>query len=584
MLELLVKRAAGAEPGFAEKRIRWAIAFDRQGRFLDVVELGEAGRKGNRGQAFPRCPEFPRAYKQQGGKGEFLVDTVGVLALCGDEQELEKNRPKHDDFVRLLRAASSVMPEMKRVAKALDADEVLAKVRERLAASRAMPTDKATLRVGDAFPVESDAWHEWWRGVRAASATSPGGPTVRKRAGSARQTVSFIGGRPVEPLKTHPKIEGLANVGGLPMGDVLVGFDKPAFQSYFLDQSANAAVSEDEAYRYRAALNDLIAKHSQKLAGAKVVHWFKDKVKPEDDPLAWLEEGVEEQELVAQHRASELLQGIRDGRRPDLAGNCYYALTLSGAGGRVMVRDWMEGPFEDLARNIGLWFDDLSIVHRDGGRMASDPKFLAVLGALVRELSLDPKKPDPPPPFVAKMWRVAVRCEPIPQTALALAYVRLKADIVDRDKTFNHARMGLLKAYFVRQDRMKGKKESDMRPTMNEQHPSPAYHCGRMMAVLAKLQQAALGDVGASVVQRYYAAASATPALVLGRIIRGAQYHLNKLEPGLAHWYEERLGNISTRLGDKVPQTLTLEEQSLFALGYYQQWVDLRTKKSEESK
>ena len=121
-----------------------------------------------------------------------------------------------------------------------------------------------------------------------------------------------------------------------------------------------------------------------------------------------------------------------------------------------------------------------------------------------------------------------------------------------------------------------------MKPYLNEEHPSPAYHCGRLMAVLAKLQEAALGDVGAGVVQRFYAAASSTPALVLGRLIRTSQFHLDKLEPGLAHWYNDRIGSVAVRLGDRFPVTLTLEEQSLFALGYYQQWVDLRTKKSED--
>ena len=122
-----------------------------------------------------------------------------------------------------------------------------------------------------------------------------------------------------------------------------------------------------------------------------------------------------------------------------------------------------------------------------------------------------------------------------------------------------------------------------MRPCVNEEHPSPAYHCGRLMAVLAKLQCAALGDVGAGVVQRYFAAASATPALVLGRLVRGGQFHLNKLDPGLSHWYEEQIGKVMCRLGDAAPPTLTLEEQSLFALGYYHQWVDLRVKKSQEN-
>ncbi len=57
----------------------------------------------------------------------------------------------------------------------------------------------------------------------------------------------------------------------------------------------------------------------------------------------------------------------------------------------------------------------------------------------------------------------------------------------------------------------------DIKPYLNESHPHPAYQCGRLMAVLAKLQKSALGDVGAGIVQRYYAAASSTPALVLGR-------------------------------------------------------------------
>jgi CRISPR-associated protein Csd1 len=102
------------------------------------------------------------------------------------------------------------------------------------------------------------------------------------------------------------------------------------------------------------------------------------------------------------------------------------------------------------------------------------------------------------------------------------------------------------------------------------------------MAVLAKLQQAALGDIGAGIVQRYYAAASTTPKLVLGRLLRGGQYHLNKLDPGLAHWYEDRLSRLALAVGDDYPQTLTVEGQSLFALGYYQMWADLRTRKSDD--
>lgn len=83
-------------------------------------------------------------------------------------------------------------------------------------------------------------------------------------------------------------------------------------------------------------------------------------------------------------------------------------------------------------------------------------------------------------------------------------------------------------------------------------------------------------------VQRYYAAASATPALVLGKITAASQHHLGKLDsPGLARWYENKIAAIWGRIKDRIPGTLTLEKQSLFALGYYQQMADMRTKRND---
>jgi CRISPR-associated protein Csd1 len=145
-----------------------------------------------------------------------------------------------------------------------------------------------------------------------------------------------------------------------------------------------------------------------------------------------------------------------------------------------------------------------------------------------------------------------------------------------------YTRMGLMKAYHLRNSPKEGGKQmsSDLNCYLNEEHPHPAYHSGRLMAVFADLQHSALGDVGAGVVQRYYAAASATPALVLGRLARTSQFHLNKLDPGLAHWYENKIAGIWCRIKDAVPSALNLEEQSLFALGYYQQIASRRPDKS----
>jgi CRISPR-associated protein Csd1 len=235
-----------------------------------------------------------------------------------------------------------------------------------------------------------------------------------------------------------------------------------------------------------------------------------------------------------------------------------------------MVRDWTETDFETLARNIEQWFEDLKIVHREGGKLAEPPKFLAVVGALAREMK------DVPPPLTARLFHSALTRTPLPGEALARALQRVRVDIIENNP-FNHARMGILKATLNRKGGYK------MQPYLNPQHPSPAYHCGRLLAVLASLQRAALPNVEAGVVQRFYAAASATPALVLGRILRTAQFHLDKVRadsPGLAAWYEGKIAEIMGALKDNIPATLSLEEQSLFALGYYQQLAQDRAGKS----
>ena len=115
-----------------------------------------------------------------------------------------------------------------------------------------------------------------------------------------------------------------------------------------------------------------------------------------------------------------------------------------------------------------------------------------------------------------------------------------------------------------------------------------AYQYGRVLALLADIQQAALGDVGAGLTQRYFSAASATPPLVIGRLVRLAQTgHLPKLKPGLRAWFEERLAEAwaPLRAVDVRSAPLSLEDQTLFALGYYHQRADRsnRTSSSSES-
>ena len=116
-------------------------------------------------------------------------------------------------------------------------------------------------------------------------------------------------------------------------------------------------------------------------------------------------------------------------------------------------------------------------------------------------------------------------------------------------------------------------------PGLNPDLPGKAYHCGRILAILAALQKRALGSVGAGVIQRYYASASTNPGLVFGRLIKNAQYHIDKLGPEGSGYLEFQLARTMERITDSFPQVLSLQEQGLFALGYYHQIAELRKKR-----
>lgn len=571
MLEALLKVAGSTEPGFSRRTVKWAITCTTDGRFTGVIPLAEG-----RGREFQHCPNLSQPELVGGGekRSHFLVEGLPVIALYWKDdtgqKEQEKNRAKNAYFCDLLEAASRDAPYLKAAARMLSDEEALAAIRADLKRQKAKATETATIMIDGINPLERDDWKSWWRDYRQ---------TLRAAKSKTKKMRCFATGELVDPLMTHPKISGLAGVGGLGTRDVLIGFDKDASRSYGLKQSENAAVSEEAATAYAETLTGLIRDKGIKLGGAITTYWFLESVPAEDDPLSWLTEPPEQATVVAELKAGQLLRSIREGRRPDLAGNCYIALALSGAAGRVMVREIIEGSFETLAANIEKWFSDLSIVSREKGQLAPSPKFFSVANAiefLSKDGNILRNISDVPPPLITELWRSALTGTMIPASAMSRTLMRIRSDFMS-DRSLLEARFSIIKAY------LKRKGDQHMHPYLNPEHPQPAYHCGRLLAVLARLQRAALGDVGAGVVQRYYSAASQTPGLVVGRLAANAKNHLGKLDGGLAWWYENLIAEVMGRIKNDIPRTLTLEEQSLFALGYYQQLAELNSGRGEKS-
>lgn len=599
LLDYAQRESLAAEPGFKLKTVRWLLVFSPDGRFLGVQDLRGDDRK-SKGRDFRLCPDLtqPELIAAGAGARHFLVDGLDVVTLLTKDGQIdEKLIAKHEYFANLLDQASSSVPQLAAIVTALGDTATVEEIRAKLIEHKAKPTELATFAVpgeGDdaAVLVERDDWHPWWRSFRtqlAAARQKKGPKKGRKSKGDdagTRKMRCLLSGELVDPQPTHNKISGLSDVGGQGAGDVLAGFDKDAFRSFGFAQAANAAMSETMVKTYTTALNDLIKRRSHRLAGVKVVYWYSDRVEEDDDVLAQVLAGIDvsqpdeadetpsdaveaRERHHAESRAKRLLDAIRSGddRALRLADFRYYALTLSANSGRVVIRDWMEGSFEELVRVVNAWFADLSIVSRDGKRPIDAHKFAAVLAAPLRDLK------DAPAPLVAALWRCVLKGQPIPYQVMAQTLYRVRLDLV-QDVAPRHARYGLLKAFCNREERT-----PNMSTELNEFETHPAYVCGRIMAILARIQHAALGDIGAGVVQRYYAAASATPALVLGRLVRTAQIaHLPKIgSKGLQIWFENQLADTWAKLSQTPPAVLNLEGQTLFAMGYYHQ----RAKPSE---
>jgi len=600
LLEYAQSRGLAAEPGFKSKAVSWLLVFKPDGRFLGVHPLGS----GKEGELF-RCPNLSQPEIKAGGPGcrHFLVDGLDVVAKwtkdSTEDEERKKLDAKHEYFVGLLRQASEAEPALRPIATALMDEGTLKSIRAKLAENspKPKPNDLATFAVLDETGhlrklVESDIWHDWWRRFRAALASRRAAKKSRAgdsdEAPSSSRMLCFLSGESVEPAVTHPKINGLADVGGMSAGDVLASFKQESFGSFGLEQARNAAMSEEMATVYADALNDLIRRNSERLAGSKVVFWYtgREEVPRELDPIRQVKEasvfapededededqedaadpaGLEAKERLrrtqAEDRARSLLTAIREAGREDLLSSRYRALTLAGNSGRVVVRDWMEGRFEDLVRVVDQWFEDLRIIRRDGQALAPRPKFLAVLGGLVRDLR------DINRPLEAALWRCAIEGWPIPYQAMAMALDRFRVDLI-QDTPTKHAQVGLLKAYCIRSRR------PSMTPELDEAVNDPAYISGRILALLGEIQRRAQPGVNVGVVQRYYASASTTPALVLGRLVRLANTaHLPQIKSEkLRDWFDRKLADLWARLRKAPPRVLSLEDQTLFALGFYHQ-------------
>ena len=182
------------------------------------------------------------------------------------------------------------------------------------------------------------------------------------------------------------------------------------------------------------------------------------------------------------------------------------------------------------------------------------------------------------PELISRIFEAIIYGRRYPSAMLETLVRRVKTD---KDISINRVRVGLIKSYI---NRMKQKEELKM--SLDKENKNKAYLCGRLFAVLERIQEVQVdGSLNSTIKDKYFASAASKPAIVFPKLIMLSQNHLKKIRAKKESWYifyDKNIREIIDNMDNRFPDTLLLADQGEFIIGYYQQRQDLFTKNTDE--
>ncbi len=523
--------------------IKWLVDLDQDGAFLSFVRLEGEGKRGKRGKEF-LAPHVGRSSTMINPK--LLADRADYALGIPRSGASTRARSLHPSFLDLLRecASSTNEPTVGAVLKFLESFDPSS-----LNLPVDMdPSDVVTFRVSGVLPINLPSVRQFWaaRHERSVAAVTP------------MTTQCLICGRQRPPVARHRiKIKGIPE--GQPSGMTIVSANKPAFESYGLRASHIAPICSECTEAYANGANLLIRDDRTRYVIGPLMYlfWTKDGSAP---AFVSLLRDPQPDEV------KELLRAAQTGQAGALAVDetFFYATALSASGGRVVVRDWLEITIGEARKNLKRYFERQRLVEWDG----REGRFIGLFPLMA---SLVVRADDLPPHIPVAFFRHALAKTPLPLSLLVHAVERSRAE-----QRVTRPRAAIIKMVLLSMHPEEGNSMEQLDPATKH----PAYICGRVFAVIESAQRAALGDVGSTITDRYFSAASSTPAYVLGKLVSDARKaHFGKLrrqKPAVYYALDQRLTETLQSLST-FPATLTLEEQGRFVLGYYHQRAADRT-------
>lgn len=238
----------------------------------------------------------------------------------------------------------------------------------------------------------------------------------------------------------------------------------------------------------------------------------------------------------------------------------FHVLGLSPNAARLSVRFYWEDDFGQLTANYQKYLKEMAIEPAPDG--------WPPLWHYLNDLAVLGKRDNVPPNLAGDWMRSILTGTPYPLTLLTMALTRIRAD-----GKVSALRAAILKSVLIRNLNMEAPVALD--PAYKD---NKGYVLGRLFAVYEQVQRAALGrNVNATIKDKFYGSASATPQKVFRTLDAGSQNHFSRLRkqnPGWAVNLEKLLASVTDLMdpaGDPIPVSLNSAEQAMFGIGYHHQ-------------
>lgn len=383
------------------------------------------------------------------------------------------------------------------------------------------------------------------------------------------------------------KIDNISNLHTqlrLQAGVSLVCYNNEPERSYGNKKADNSNISVAAMKKYTYALDYLLhnKENTQSLDDITIVFWATEDSK--FDILNFLFESShvmdrDETEkalktIIKKAQKGEVIEKtlkIFDNIEEDVT---YYILGLMLVNGRLAVKFFYRRRLGELFRSIAYHQFDMQM---------GDSYRLISLNQLKKELvSPRSKKEKVDTTLMSSVLKSIFHNSPYPFSFFSKMMIRIK-----NDREINSVRAGVLKAYFNRKSRFLKQKE-EFKLSLDKTNTNPNYLCGRLFAVLERIQEMSQKKTRESesksktIRDSFFASAASMPSTVFPNLIKKAQYHLNNLEQKNEIFFSKQIGEIIDSLGAEFPSYASTEEQGKFMIGYYHQKEDFFKMKNRE--